>query len=165
MMANSALDKPKSRFSELPEVVREALVCPQCGGALEASNSGLVCEDCGSAFDDTPDRNVDLRLRTPKRYQVEFRVGGELLAPGFKFAPIEPRPDPEVDLSQVRPPWHLSRPLMTYFPKASSSRSIALDLGCGTGLHREVCERAGFQWAGLDYGNPLAPILGDGHAL
>lgn len=165
MTVNSSLEKLGTGFWGLPEAVREALACPQCGGALAAIDTGLTCEGCRTAFPDTQNRNVDLRIRTPKGYNVEFRVGGELLAPGFEFAPIEPRLHPEVDLSQIRPPWHLSQPLMTYIPKASSSCSVALDLGCGTGLHREVCERAGFQWAGLDYGNALAPILGDGHAL
>lgn len=42
---------------------------------------------------------------------------------------------------------------------------MVLDLGCGTGLHRAVCERAGFQWVGLDYGEVGAPIWGDAHAL
>jgi len=165
MMVHPPPDNPGAPFWRLPEAVREALACPQCGGALAAVSPGLECGDCKSTFDDTLDGNVDLRIRTPKSYRVEFQVGGDLVPPGFQFAPIEPRLDPEVDLSQIKPPWHLSRPLMTYLPRASSSRSIALDLGCGTGLHREVCERAGFQWAGLDYGNPLAPMLGDGHAL
>ncbi len=165
MIANASPDTTEGRSWPLPEAVREALACPQCGGALAAARSQLVCVHCESAYEVEEERRVDLRIRTPKRYQVEFQVGGDLVPPGFRFAPLEPRLDPEVDLSQIKPPWHLSRPLMTYFPKARSPRSIALDLGCGTGLHREVCERAGFQWAGLDYANPLAPMRGDGHAL
>lgn len=164
-MTHTSIVMPSTLFSRLPEAVRDALACPQCGGALVIGNAGLLCEDCQAAFTDTSDKSIDLRIRTPKMYQVEYEVGGELIEKGFEFAPIQPQPDPPVDFSQTHPPWHLSRALLTYFPKARSTNSIALDLGCGTGLHREVCERAGFVWAGLDYGNPLAPILGDGHAL
>lgn len=164
-MTEAPIAMPNAPYSLLPEAVRGALACPQCGGTLVPSSTGLLCQDCKAAFIDTTERNVDLRVRTAKAYQVEYQVGGELVQAGFEFSPIQPKPDPAVDFSQVRPPWHLSRALLTYFPKARSSRSVALDLGCGTGLHREVCERAGFAWAGLDYGNPLAPILGDGHAL
>jgi SAM-dependent methyltransferase len=42
---------------------------------------------------------------------------------------------------------------------------MALDLGCGIGLHRAVCEKLGYDWVGLDYGEIEAPILGDAHAL
>jgi SAM-dependent methyltransferase len=96
---------------------------------------------------------------------MQFRLGVDLIQAHFEFGTLHPRSDSEVDFSGSNPPWHLTRELLSYFPKAASSRSIALDLGCGSGLHREICERAGFQWAGLDYSNPMAPMLGDGHAL
>jgi SAM-dependent methyltransferase len=40
-----------------------------------------------------------------------------------------------------------------------------LDLGCGSGLHRSVIERAGFKWIGLDFRTPEATFLGDAQAL
>ncbi|MCO5101762.1 MAG: class I SAM-dependent methyltransferase [Burkholderiaceae bacterium] len=107
----------------------------------------------------------DLRLRKAKRFSVELELGIDPLTPGFAFSPLAEKEHPEVDFSGTRLPWHLTRELLSHFPKANTPQSVALDLGCGTGLHREVCERAGFQWAGLDYSNRLAPILGDGHAL
>ena len=42
---------------------------------------------------------------------------------------------------------------------------MMLDLGCGTTLHRSVCEYAGFQYVGLDYDTVEAPIIGDAHSL
>jgi hypothetical protein len=42
---------------------------------------------------------------------------------------------------------------------------MALDLGCGVGLHRSVCEKLAYDWVGLDHTEAQAPILGDAHAL
>jgi SAM-dependent methyltransferase len=72
---------------------------------------------------------------------------------------------PEVDFSNIAVPHHLTPELLSYFPKARGDDSIALDLGCGDGTHSDVCEFAGFSYVGLDYDDPHAPMLGDGHAL
>ena len=149
----------------IPNAVWEVIACPQCAGELARVDRSLRCKDCGCVFEHSSSGAVDLRLRRPKTFPMEFRLGAGLVKDGFEFGPLLPRRNPEVDFAGTTAPWHLTQALLSYFPKAASDRSIALDLGCGSGLHRETCERAGFQWAGLDYSNPMAPILGDGHAL
>jgi SAM-dependent methyltransferase len=108
---------------------------------------------------------LDLRLQKGRRVSVEFELGVPLVREGFEFKPLELRAQPEVDFSGMRVPWHLTPELLSHFPRARSAQGMALDLGCGSGLHRGVCERAGFQWVGLDYTAADAPIMGDGHAL
>jgi SAM-dependent methyltransferase len=97
---------------------------------------------------------------------MDFEIGSELLpAGGFPFDPLVINPNPSVDFSSITIPRHMTRELLSYFPGAPSSDSLMLDLGCGSGIHRQLGERAGFNWVGLDYNSPQAPILGDGHAL
>jgi SAM-dependent methyltransferase len=103
-------------------------------------------------------------LQKPKSVRVDFELGAPFDPPEQAFEPLRMNPRPEVDFSAV--PWHLRRELLSYFPRARSSESLALDLGCGNGLHRGVCEAAGFKWVGVDYADADAPpILGDGHSL
>jgi len=78
---------------------------------------------------------------------------------------LEQNPRPEVDFSGMPVPYHLSRELLSHFPRAKAPAALALDMGCGTARHRGVCERAGFTYVGLDYDAPEASILGDAHAL
>lgn len=149
----------------VPQSVLLALACPQCAASLIRADGAFRCTGCDTVFDDSPHGAIDLRLRKPKRYALDVQLGRDLLHGDFEFAPLRANPTPEVDYSGVEIPRHLTKELLTYFPRARSPQSIALDLGCGTGLHREVCERAGFQWAGVDYADPMAPVLADGHAL
>jgi SAM-dependent methyltransferase len=97
---------------------------------------------------------------------VPFLVGEAPVADdALCFRPLTPNPSPEIDVSGVRVPKHLTKEIISYFPRAAAPDSLMLDLGCGTGVHREVCEYAGFEWVGLDYGASEALVLGDGHAL
>jgi SAM-dependent methyltransferase len=43
--------------------------------------------------------------------------------------------------------------------------SFALDLGCGSTLHRPVLEHAGFTYLGMDYQDPGAPMFADCQAI
>lgn len=49
--------------------------------------------------------------------------------------------------------------------KKKSYNEIMLDLGCGSTIHKEDCEHAGFEYVGFDYNSPNASILGDAHAI
>ena len=53
----------------------------------------------------------------------------------------------------------------SYFPKAKSADLKCLDLGCGTGLHRPICEHAGYKYVGVDYSSKQASLLAGAHAL
>jgi SAM-dependent methyltransferase len=106
-----------------------------------------------------------MHLQKPKPFRVDFQLGTPLAPPDFSFEPLRANAEPEVDFATRKFPWHRTPALLSYFPRARSAQSLALDLGCGTGRLRAFCEEAGFEWVGLDYAAPDAPILGDGHAL
>ena len=83
----------------------------------------------------------------------------------FPFDKLQGNPDPEVDFSAVGVPHHLTKELMSYFPKAKSAGSRMLDIGCGDAVHQRVCEHAGFDYVGLDYQEPEALLLGDAQSM
>lgn len=107
----------------------------------------------------------DFRLRTEKTVTLPFQVGTPASTEGINLDPLKFHPKPEVDYSGVNVPFHLSKEMLSHFPKAKSPESMVLDIGCGNSIHREVCERAGFEYAGLDYMEVGAHMLGDAHAL
>jgi SAM-dependent methyltransferase len=107
-----------------------------------------------------------MRLQRPKKTSLEFELGkAPLPPPGFEFGPLRMNPRPEVDYRQAQVPRHLTPEILSYFPRARADHSLMLDLGCGAGIHRDVSERAGFEWVGLDYDSAGAQILGDAHSL
>jgi SAM-dependent methyltransferase len=152
-------------LTNIPELAWPALSCPQCGGSLARAQTQLTCMVCQTHFSIDEKGTLDLRLNHPKKISFELELGTPLAPPGFDFGPLKPKLNPEVAISARNVPWHITPELLSYFPHATSGSSLALDLGCGSGLHRHVCERAGFRWVGLDYTASGAPIRGDGHAL
>lgn len=142
------------------------LVCPFCKKPLERTNKGAKCPHCQEEYIRTDSGALDLRLRRKKQCQLQFELGTNLLPEsGFEFKVLQENPFPEIDFTGVKIPYHLSRELMSYFPKAKRKDSLMLDLGCGSTIHREICEYAGFEYVGLDYNSPNASILGDAHSL
>lgn len=142
------------------------LTCSYCGTKLEKTNDGADCPSCGSKYGYSKSGSLDLRLNQPKKHPAEFELGTPLLpASGFQFDPLQANPAPQVNFSGMEIHRHLSKQILSYFPKAKSNESMMLDLGSGKGVHKDVGERAGFEWVGLDYESPDAPILGDAQAL
>ena len=143
----------------------ECMRCSFCSGALEEIADGAFCVNCSTSYQLAPSGALDLRLARPRRVACEFEVGRALDVAGIDFAPLQEQADSTLLQSLEGLPWHFSRELLSYLPRAGRPDAIALDLGCGAGLHRHVCEKLGYDWVGLDYNEAQAPILGDAHAL
>jgi SAM-dependent methyltransferase len=144
----------------------KVLTCSYCGKALERTNIGAQCITCGLKYKYTHSGALDLRLNKKKTYGLDFELGTTLSScNGFQVEPLMTNPTPEVSYSDMSVPWHLTEEVLSYFPKGKSPGSLMLDLGCGDAIHKGVCERAGFEWVGLDYDSPAALILGDAHSL
>lgn len=153
----------KHKFSK---TILDILTCPYCGEHLKKVNGSLKCFNCQQEYNISNEGQLDLRLQKKKQYQLRFELGTNLLPDeGFDFCVLQENPHTEVDFAKFGIPKHLSKELMSYFPRASSKDSIMLDLGCGNTVHRKVCEHAGFTYVGLDYNSEEAPILGDAQSL
>ena len=148
-------------LAELPITLQ----CPRCGSPLQASDDGGW--RCGEAhaWPLRDDGRPDFRLREPIQRRVDFTIGEAYPdLSELDLRPLEPAPQPAVDFAGVDVPRHLSRAMLSRFPRAEAGQ-VALDLGCGDAIHRGVTQRAGFDYVGLDYVHDGAPILGDAHAL
>ena len=138
--------------------------CPSCGERLMRTDRGADCFRCTASYDYVDGGTLDLRLKSPRYYPVAFVVGAiSTFSRMPEWRPVQTSVS-RVGLRRRRTPNHLTNAILDRFPAAQSQSSIALDLGCGTGPHRAVCERAGFQWVGLDCAERV-PIWEDGHAL
>lgn len=149
----------------ISERVWATLVCPSCGSPLHPQAGGAGCTQCSLQYPADANGQLDLRLQRPKPETVKFTLGGAPVPAGFAFEPLRPNPSPSLDLAALDIPWHLTRTLVSHFPGARAKDALMLDLGCGDGIHREVAQAFGYEWVGLDYVLPEAPIRGDGHAL
>lgn len=141
------------------------LLCPQCGGSLTVNDNNVDCYFCRLNYPYSNLGSLDLRLQKPKIYKYVFNLGSTLLPEsGFTFDVLKENDSPQVDYSDFDVPHHLSSKILSYFPRGKSG-DLMLDLGCGTTIHKKVCEHAGFEYVGVDYSSEEAPILGDAHSL
>jgi len=151
----------------LTKKILDILVCPNCRGKLRiSSGENLYCQLCNTFYKVTDNGNVDLRLEGIKKERINFDIGHKfIINENIDLSKLIEKTNPEVHFDLNNIPTHLTKEVLSYFPKATSAESIVLDLGCGTTIHKEVCERAGFNYVGIDYENVKAPILGDAHSL
>lgn len=138
--------------------------CPTCRSELLSEYDELTCKKCDISYPISGNQ-LDLRLRRSCTKSLEFTFDGDYLQETDFEISLERNPSPDVDWSYTEVPRHLDKDLLSHFPKAESPNARALDLGCGDGVHKDICERAGFNWVGLDISSEQAPILGDAHAL
>jgi len=152
--------------SSISTTIWEVLMCSYCGSDLKNNDCDITCPNCGLHYEYTHTNSIDLRLKKKKKYNLEFELGNTLMDNDVPIEPLTTNTNTEVDFSNnITVPKHLTKELMSYFPKAKSPNSLMLDLGCGNAIHKNVCEHAGFEWVGLDYNSKEAPVLGDAHAL
>lgn len=150
----------------LSDTVRRGLRCPYCAGRLEDRTNGFSCEPCGSEFENTTLGKPDLRLRAPRTYPLSVILGDPLPSDnGVQFRLLPPNPRPAVDFAGIELPHNISRELLSHFPRAAQRGELALDLGCGNRIHRGICERAGFEYLGIDHANLNADMMADAHCL
>ena len=149
----------------LSPLVQSVLACPHCGSNLLLESAACTCTNCAATYLGLDAPQPDFRLKSEKNVSMTFKVGTPASTAGINLAALTMNPTPAVNYDGVKIPFHLSREMLSHFPKASSANSMVLDIGCGDSIHREVCEHADFHYVGLDYMEPRAHMLGDGHAL
>jgi ubiquinone/menaquinone biosynthesis C-methylase UbiE len=143
------------------------LQCPYCKGKLnQDSDDGLLCRHDDVVFRWTGTGSLDMRPKKPLSVDISFEVTPtNNLSEILWHDNVVPNPMSEVNFGNIPAPHHLSRELMSHFPKAKKDDELVLDLGCGDTVHRNVCEMAGFTYVGVDFDNRKAPILADAHVL
>lgn len=142
------------------------LACPQCNGSLGRNIHGATCNTCSLQFNYTESGSLDLRPQRQKTYELTVHLSPDFSSPPpADFPPLRENTQPEVDFSGIDVPHHLTREILSYFPRANGEDSFMLDLGCGRTIHRAVGKHAGFRYVGFDFSSPDAVILGDAHAL
>lgn len=151
--------------SKIDLKILDILSCPYCGNDLLRIKNGLKCSSCEEEYKDTKKGQFDLRLQKVKDYTLQFKLGNNFLQDKeVEFEVLKKNENSEIDLTNIKIPRHLSEELISYFPKANKN-DFMLDLGCGRGIHRKICEYIGYEYIGLDYESPTAQILADAHAI
>jgi SAM-dependent methyltransferase/uncharacterized protein YbaR (Trm112 family) len=143
---------------------RDILRCPTCQSELTETTDALRCGSCEVVYP-ISEGQPDLRIQEPVSKETRFQFDGNQLNPSdFSFNLTE-ESNPEVDWSDTDVPHHLDEAVLSHFPKAESQQEYALDAGCGDGVHEQICQKAGFNWVGVDIQSERSPVLGDVHSL
>jgi len=143
----------------------DILTCPKCLGTLNFKKQEVCCENCTAKYPITESGIIDIRLKDEKKVTITTTIGDQTPKTTPKFGVLTANPHPEVQFDPLELPIHLSSSMASYIPKAQSSDSLCLDLGCGSGEYRKPIEKAGYRWVGFDFSNIDAPLWADAHAL
>lgn len=139
--------------------------CPACRQPLDADAAREWCSRCRRAFARTARRQRDLRLQPGQT--VAYQMTYEALPYDQTIeVPLRPEGPCAEQRNQLRGPLppHVTADQMSYVPQATAD-DLALDLGCGHGMHRQVLEGLGYRYHGVDYAGDAADDLVDAHAL
>lgn len=144
------------------------LQCPVCRSSLILSEERLICDQCRCIEQNiTEEHQIDLRPKKVFERDVTFVIdptGGSEKDSTY-FGELLPNENPEIDVSSIQLPCHLTSTMASYIPSPKQDESVCLDLGCGSGEYRQALEGVGYNWIGCDYSNEKAPILADAHSL
>ena len=145
--------------------IKKILQCPNCSSEkfIDKVNS-YECKVCKSSYKYDKGQ-LDLRLPKEKVVNIPFAIGGDFVI-NHSFAPLSINENSQLNFNSLKVPAHLTKELLSHFPKGDGGNSLALDLGSGkVGVHKEVVETAGYIYVGFDYESPSADIIGDAHSL
>lgn len=144
------------------------LACPYCNSSLLETSKGVKCLQCEKEYETNENNQIDFRLKEHKKYNICLILGEqELLYKNFNKVKLLKKFNTNSNNKSIQKniPLHLSKELINQFPNPNDNNSNMLDLGCGKGIHRKICEFLGFKYLGIDYKTKEADILGDAHAL
>jgi SAM-dependent methyltransferase len=155
-----------ARRVEYSQLVRDLLRCPHCGGSLGQTEAGAQCTRCLTEYGYSQNGALDLRLRQPKHYHLEFVIipPPDPSSPAGSISPSIGSPAEE-EQSAGATRGEFQEWYRAHWPKRPLEPGVALELGCAEILQAKVLEECGFEYLGVDYDSTHAQMLVDAHSL
>lgn len=158
----SKANPPQDRTLQSQAVSRlnKWLYCPNCYNNLVENDINLICEGCSAEFL-VENGQVDMRSVESEPREVTFQPPRSIKDYSDERIDVlnnvsPPHPLPDNDLR------HLPKRLAGFLPIVDpSDNKMLLDVACGDGIHRELCEERGYEWVGVDLDSEVAPVLTD----
>lgn len=147
--------------------IQTILQCPACRNKILPEDISFFCPSCNETYGATPSGSIDLRLKSPKEISFSLTIGGDTntLDKFDSLAPFPECKDAEVKFLPSEVKRHINKMILSHFTRAKNDSELALDLGCGTTMHRPLLEKCGYTYVGIDYSRSNAPFFADAHAL
>jgi hypothetical protein len=138
-----AMNSPEgnSVAMNLPTTFDDTIVCPKCLGCLDSLRQHVQCNSCNTEYHRTDSGTLDLRLPEARSVEITIQIGPTDNKPKPIFGVMRPNAVPEVKFQSQDLPMHLTPEMASWIPKARSSGSLCLDLGCGDGEGRLQMDR------------------------